>query len=56
MCKRELYFTKSDNIMFQQVVHKFGESETNYIKIFQNATDLAISVVNSYTEDKLMHT
>ena len=44
------------NIMFQQVLHKGGESEINYIKIFQNNKDLDISVVNSYTEYQLMHT
>ena len=42
--------------MFQQVVQKVEESEINYIKIFQNAKAVKISVVNSYTEDQLMHT
>ena len=28
----------------------------NYIKIFQNAQALSISVGNSYSEDQLMHT
>ena len=28
----------------------------NYIKIFQNADDLSISVGNSYSGDQLMHT
>ena len=28
----------------------------NYIKIFQNEHSLSISVVNSYSEDQLMHT
>ena len=41
---------------FRQVTHKGGESAMNYIKIFQNAHDLSISVGNSYSEDKLMHT
>ena len=27
----------------------------NYIKIFQNAQALSVSVVKSYTEDHLMH-
>ena len=35
-------------------MHKGGESEINYIKIFQNAKALAILVVNSYTKYKLM--
>ena len=42
--------------MFQQVVHKGGESEINYIKIFQNAKALSISVRNIYTGDKLIQT
>ena len=42
--------------IFQQVTHKGGESAMNYIKIFQNAHALSISVGNSYSEDQLMHT
>ena len=42
--------------MFQQVVQKGGELEINYIKIFQNTKDLAISVGYSYTEDQPIHT
>ena len=41
---------------FQQVTHKGGESETNYIKRFQNAHALSVSVGNSYSEDQIMHT
>ena len=41
---------------FQQVTHKGGESAINYIKIFQNAHALSISVGNFYSEDQLMHT
>ena len=41
---------------FQQVTHKGGESTINYIKRFQNAHSLSVSVVNSYSEDQLMHT
>ena len=44
------------NRMFQQVIHKGGYSSINYIKIFQNANDSAISVGNSSSEDQLMHT
>ena len=44
------------NKLFKQVKQKLGDSKTNYIKIFQNANDLAISVGNSYSEHKLMHT
>ena len=41
------------NIMFQQVVQKGGDSEINYIKIFQNAKALEISGVNSYPLSEL---
>ena len=41
---------------FQQITHKGGEYAMDYIKIFQNAHALSISVGNSYSEDQLMHT
>ena len=41
---------------FQQVTHKGREYAMNYIKIFQNAPDLSVSVGNNYSEDQLMHT
>ena len=41
---------------FQQVTHKGGESAINYIKRFQNAHALSVSLGNSYYEDQLMHT
>ena len=41
---------------FQQVTHKVGGSAINYIKIFQNARALSVSVGNSYYKDQLMHT
>ena len=44
------------NRLFQQVIHKWGESEINDIKIFQNDKDLEISVGNISSEDQLMHT
>ena len=40
---------------FQQVTHKGGESAINYIKTFQNAQALSVSVGNSYSEDQIMH-
>ena len=40
----------------QQVTHKGGESAINYIKRFQNAHSLSVSVENNYYEDQLMHT
>ena len=42
--------------IFQKVTYKGGESTINYIKIFQNAQALSVSVVNSYSEDQIMHT
>ena len=39
----------------QQVTHKGGESAINYIKRFQNAHALSVSVGNSYSEDQLIH-
>ena len=41
---------------FKQVTHKGGESAINYIKRFQNAHALSVSIGNSYSEDQLMHT
>ena len=44
------------NRTFQYVTHKGGESAINYIKRFQNAQALSVSVENSYSEEKIMHT
>ena len=41
---------------FQQVTHKGGESAINYIKRFQNAQALSVSVGNRYSEDQIMNT
>ena len=41
---------------FQHVTHKGGGSAINYIKRFQDLRALSVSVVNSYSEDQLMHT
>ena len=41
---------------FEQVTHKGGESAINYIKRFQNAYALSVSVGNSYSEDQIIHT
>ena len=41
---------------FQQDTQKGGESAINYIKRFQNAQALSVSVGNSYSEDQIMHT
>ena len=40
---------------FQQITHKGGGSAINYIKRFQNAQALSVSVGNSYSEDQMMH-
>ena len=45
----------SYDIIFQKVTHKGGETEMNYIKIFQNTQVLSVSLGNSYSEDQLMH-
>ena len=39
-----------------QVTHKGGESAINYIKRFQNAQALSVSLGKSYSEDQNMHT
>ena len=41
---------------FSKWLHKGRDSETNYIKIFQNDKALEIPVGNSYSKDQLMHT
>ena len=41
--------------VFQKITHKVGESAMNYIKIFQNAQALSVSVGNNYSKDQLMH-
>ena len=56
MCKHDIFWKIIYNRLFKQVIHKVGESEINYIKIFQNSKVLGISVGNSYSEDQLMHT
>ena len=47
--------SKYDRI-FQTVTHKGGESAMNYIKRFQNAQALSVSVGNNYSEYQLMKT
>ena len=41
--------------LFQKVAHKGGWLVINYVKRFQNAQALSVSVVNSYSEDQLLH-
>ena len=40
----------------QKFTQKRGESAINYIKRFQNAQALSVSLGNSYSEDQIMHT
>ena len=40
----------------QHVTHEGRESAINYIKRFQHAQALSVSVGNSYSEDQIMHT
>ena len=40
----------------QQMTHEGGESAINFIKRFQNAHALSVSVGNSYSENQLIHT
>ena len=42
--------------IFQKLTHKGGEYAMNYIKIFQNAEALSVSVGKFYLENKMMHT
>ena len=42
--------------IFWQVTHKGGVYAINYIKIFQNAQALSVSLGNNYSEDQIMHT
>ena len=51
----KFYNQRRYNRQFQQVAHKGGNPE-NCIKIFQNDKALEMSVVNSYSENQLMHT
>ena len=44
------------DITFQHVTHEGGKSSINYIKRFQNAQSLSVSVGNSYAEDQIVHT
>ena len=54
-CAKMTFARKSRyNRIFHQVTHKVGESDMNYIKIFQNAQALSVSVRNTYSEDQLM--
>ena len=41
--------------IFQQVTHKWEDSEMKYIKIFQNAQALSVSVGNNSSQDLIMH-
>ena len=55
MCKHDFSDKNRFDRTFQQVTHKGGESEINYIKRFHNAHALLVSVGKSYSEDQLIH-
>ena len=42
-----LFLKKKYDIIFQQVTHRVGESEMNYINRLQNAQALTVSVGNN---------
>ena len=55
-CANMTFYDKSRyDRLFQHVTNKVWESEMNYIKIFQNAQALSVSVRNNYSEYQLMH-
>ena len=56
LCKYDFLDKIRYNRTFQQITHKGGESAINYIKRFQNAQALSVSVGNSYSKDQIMHT
>ena len=49
-------FAQCDCNFSIHLIPSFGKSAINYIKRFQNAHALSISVGNSYSEDQLMRT
>ena len=50
------FYDKSRYYRFpHKVTHKRGDSEMNYIKIFQNSQVLSVSVGNNYYGYQLMH-
>ena len=51
-CANMTFLERSDMIDFsKKFKHKGGGSEMNYIKIFQNAQAMSISVGKKYSED-----
>ena len=56
MCKKTFADKSRYDRIFKQVTHKGEEYAINYIKRFQNAHALSVSVGNSYSEDQHMHT
>ena len=56
LCKHYFCWKIRYDRNFQEVTHKGGEYEINYIKILQNAHALSVSVGNVYSYDQLMHT
>ena len=55
-CANMTFYDKSTyDRIFQQVTHKRGESALNYIKRFQNAQALSVSLGNKYSKYQLIH-
>ena len=48
-------FAQCDCNFSIHLIPSFGNSAINYIKRFQNAQALSVSVENSYPEDQIMH-
>ena len=48
-------FAHCDCNFSMHLIPYFGDSSINYIKRFQNAHALSVSVGNSYSEDQIMH-
>ena len=56
MWKYDLLWKITFNILFQQAIQTWGESEINYIKILHDYESLVTSVGNSYSRNQLIHT
>ena len=52
----KVIFAQFDCNFSMHFITSSGKSATNYIKIFQNAQALSVSVGHSYYEDQIIHT
>ena len=55
LCQHDFSEKSRYDRVFKQATHKGGESAIHYIKIFQNAQALSVSVGNTYSENQRMH-